>query len=387
MKREAINRMRILHLANDEKFIDQAISSFERAAPGKNDLYVCGKKPLKFIKSPAKTISGIPVLTGSISSELSGYNIVIIHSLNPVWFKVISKLSKDAILVWLGWGYDYYDLIYDSKDKMTLALTRKYIKKVNSGQYDFVKKIKSLIKKILLNPVDKLKVIERINYFSPVLSSEYDIVKNKCSLKKFPENMIWNYGNLEDDLVSGFENSQVSGDSVLVGNSAFAENNHMEAFDLLSKLKINNQKVIAPLSYGDNEYRDFVLGKGVELFGDYFEPLTDFMPINEYVKILKSCGFVVMNHIRQQAVGNIVIMLYLGAKVFLRAESPTYTFFIQQGAVIFSVQDLEKKPELLKVRLDSKSMTINRKVVEKNWSREASDKKTINLLNKVCEPT
>lgn len=375
--------MRILHLANDEKFIDQAINSFERAAPGKNDLYVCSKKPLKFIKSPANIVSGKSVLTGSISSELSEYNVVIIHSLNPVWFKVISMLSKDTTLVWLGWGYDYYDLIYSSKYEMTLPLTRDFIKD-NSGQYGFIKKIKSVMKKVLFNPVEKLDIIERINYFSPVLSSEYDIIKNKCSLRNFPENIIWNYGNLEDDLIKGFECSQVNGDSVLVGNSAYAENNHIDAFDLLSKIKINNRKIIAPLSYGDDRYRDFVLAKGKEIFSDGFEPLTDFMPISTYVKILESCGFVVMNHIRQQAVGNIVIMLYLGAKVFLREECPTYAFFLEQGAVIFSVQDLEKKPDLLKENLDYKSMAINRKVVEKHWSKEVSDKKTINLLKKVC---
>ena len=92
-----------------------------------------------------------------------------------------------------------------------------------------------------------------------------------------------------------------------------------------------------------------------------------------------------MNHVRQQAVGNIVIMLYLGAKIFLRQECPTYTYFRDQGAVVFSIQELEKKPELLNQRLDHADMVVNRTIVKNNWSKEAANKKTINLLRQACQ--
>ncbi|MGP4883030.1 hypothetical protein ACTXQV_67810, partial [Klebsiella pneumoniae] len=70
------------------------------------------------------------------------------------------------------------------------------------------------------------------------------------------------------------------------------------------------------------------------IFGDKFLPVVDYMPIQQYVGILINCGFVIMNHVRQQALGNILIMLYLGAKVFLREENPVYTFLKNHGVAL-----------------------------------------------------
>lgn len=35
----------------------------------------------------------------------------------------------------------------------------------------------------------------------------------------------------------------------------------------------------------------------------------------------------------QQALGNIIIMMYLGAKIFLRKDNPVYDFFINNNAM------------------------------------------------------
>ncbi|MCH4880462.1 4-alpha-L-fucosyltransferase (Fuc4NAc transferase) [Pseudomonas sp. TMW22090] len=374
--------LKILHLARDEKFIDQAIKAFEHAAPGASDLYVYSNKPLKLVKSRATIPSITSVLTGKISKHFSKYDLIIVHSLDQVWYKAILKLPKSIPVVWIGWGYDYYDIIYDSRTKTLLPLTSLELN-ITSNKAKLFKKIKNTLKKIVF-PTNKSKVVERINFFSPVLPAEYIMVSTQFSGKKFPDYALWNYGNLEEDLVKDFTNAQANGSSILVGNSASAENNHLDSFFLLSNLGIDSREIISPLSYGDEQYRDLILKKGREQFGDRFEPLIDFMPIGDYVKILESCGFVIMNHIRQQAVGNIVIMLYLGAKIFLREECPTYNFFRDQGAVIFSIQELEKNPALIHEQLDNASMMINRHIVKNNWSKEVSDKKTRLLLKQVC---
>ncbi|MCY1288768.1 TDP-N-acetylfucosamine:lipid II N-acetylfucosaminyltransferase [compost metagenome] len=382
-KNKKMKKLKILHLANDEKFIDQAIKTFERAAPGANDLYVHGRKPLKFVRSPAETPSIANILRGRILKNFSEYNAVMVHSLNPIWYSTILKLPKDIPVTWLGWGYDYYDIIYNSIDEMLLPLTRAELKE-KIPQRNFLKSIKLLIRKAFFEK-KKSKVIRRLNFFSPVLPAEYQMVSDKYSENVFPEYIPWNYGNLEEDFIKSFTDTQVTGDSILVGNSASVENNHIDSFSLLLKIGISDRKIITPLSYGDTRYRDLIIIKGRELLGELFEPLTDFMPINEYVRTLNSCGFAVMNHVRQQAVGNIVIMLYLGAKVFLRRECPTYSHFRDQGIVIFSIQELEENPDLLSERLDRESMEINREIIKRSWSKEVSDKRTEDLLRKACK--
>lgn len=370
--------LKILHLARDEKFVDQGLRAFEQAAPGANDLYLYAPKDLKYVKSPAKIASRKELRTGNLSKEFVKYDLIIIHSLIPAWLKTLSKISKETPLVWLGWGYDYYDLIYSSRNEMLLPLTQKAMRKqaIRSGV------LTSLIRlaKRKLNTQKKKKLISQISFFAPVLASEYSIVKAKFASKNFPKHISWNYGNLEDMLLNGLLDSQTNGAAILVGNSASAENNHIDTFSLLTSMGVGKRKIISPLSYGDDAYRDLVIKYGKILLGDNFEPITEFMPLSQYMATLRACGFVIMNHVRQQAVGNIVIMLYMGAKVFLRAECPTYSSLHEQGAVIYTVQELEKNPGLLDVALDDTSILKNRKILEKNWSKEVSDQKTFNLL-------
>ncbi len=373
-----MKNINILHLADDEKFIDQAFKAFEQIAPGKNHLYLISKEKPKLVKSPAKICSKLQSITGVLPKEFLNHDIVVIHSLNPDWFNTLNKLPKDKVLIWLGWGYDYYDILHNSERDLLLPLTKRAWKEA-SQQESIITKSKKTLKKILF-PVKKQSIIERIDIFAPVLPSEYGMVKEKCLPKKFPKQAIWNYGNLEDDLVKGFTDERVTGNAILVGNSASAENNHIDSFALLSKLQIGHRKVIFPLSYGNPKYRDLVLNEGRKQLDNQFIALTEFMPISEYVSTLKSCGFVIMNHLRQQAVGNIVIMLYLGAKVFLQKDCPTYAFFKKQGAEIFSIQELEQSPSLLNQNLDDKSQAINKKIVIENWSRDISNRKTQRLL-------
>lgn len=370
--------LRILHLANDEKFIDQAIRAFEREAPGCNKLFVCGKVPLKHVKSEATVIRGFKAVRGAVTKALPEYNIVIVHSLNPIWFRLIRKLRASSVVIWLGWGYDYYDIINKNKSELLLPLTKKKWH-VSREKKLLTEKIKSIIKRVALP--SKANIIERIDIFCPVLPSEYGATKIKFDGKVFPRQGFWNYGNLEEDLIKGFEGHTVSGNNLLVGNSASAENNHLDTFSLISGIGIDGRDIISPLSYGSPQYRDFVISEGAKFFGENFKPLTNFMPIQEYIKILQSCGFVIMNHLRQQAVGNIVIMLYLGAKVFLNKSCPTFTYFKSHGAVIFSIDDLKASPSMLNERLDAKSIAINQQALEKAWSREVSRCKTRELLS------
>lgn len=370
--------LRILHLANDEKFIDQAIKAFEREAPGCNKLLVCGKMPLKHVKSEAAVIQGLKAISGAVAGDLPKYNIVIVHSLNPVWFRLIKKLHASSVLIWLGWGYDYYDIIKKNRSELLLPLTRKKSPS-NQEEKSLTEKVKSILKKVVIP--SKKSIIERLDIFCPVLPSEYAATKIKFTGKFFPRQGFWNYGNLEEDLINGFEGHTVSGDNLLVGNSASAENNHLDTFSLISTLGIYGRNIISPLSYGSPQYRDFVIKEGADIFGEKFKPLTNFMPIQEYIKTLQSCGFVIMNHLRQQAVGNIVIMLYLGAKVFLNKSCPTFTYLKNHGAVIFSIDELKASPSMLNERLDAQSIVINQRALEKVWSREASQRRTRELLS------
>jgi len=108
---------------------------------------------------------------------------------------------------------------------------------------------------------------------------------------------------------------------ILLGNSASETNNHFEALDILAAFSAENIRVICPLSYGDNDYRDRVIDYGQRVLGDKFSYLDRFYNVKEYMDILYTVDIGIFNNDRQQALGNIFPLLYLGKKVYMKSDT------------------------------------------------------------------
>ena len=167
------------------------------------------------------------------------------------------------------------------------------------------------------------------------------------------------------------------GDSILIGNSATLSNNHLDIFDII---KNTNSKMIVPLSYGAYGYQDYkerVIYQGNKLFKDNFHAIKSFLPIQEYDKILMSCNTMIMYHIRQQALGNIYMALYLGMRVFLNKKSITYKYMNDIGMIIF---ELEKDFDLVGIELNKNQKDINKELVIKLQGEEAINRKIKGII-------
>lgn len=351
---------KILHLSPDDKFVDMALSTFNTFGCVENDLVVYSRnKSLKFVKNKAFIIKN----PRDIESLINNYDLIVVHSLAPIWGRLLLKANKNIPIIWIGWGYDYYDFI---NQNLYLKETKDLIG--NLGYLNLIDLIRvrltNLARKIfrMSSSFDLFELIERINYFSPVLESEYYMVKENLGNIKFPKYISFNYGNLENYFAKDLEYKRVTGYNILIGNSASYTSNHIDSFGLLMGIDIGNAKIICPLSYGDKKYSRYVENQGVKYFGESFKPLVNFMPLCEYIENISSCGYVIMNHCRQQAYGNIVTMLYLGAKVFLREENPLYSYLKSKGMHIFSIQELEKVKSLGE-RLEENIVLENRSIL------------------------
>lgn len=373
--------MKILHLTTDSIFFNQAISVFEEAYPGCNDIYVFSQnEDIKTISNYDKNIKVFkfykrfrPKLR---LSEYSQYDLIVFHSFSVDLYPEIFNIPRKKNTIWLGWGFDYYDFI-GNKNHFLLPKTKKF----------FFSKLKGWISCLFVLmgnyfPIfySKKEAIERLSIFAPVLPIEHKIIQQSRIWKHFPKYVQWNYGTIENDFIGKLDYKEVNGNSILVGNSASYTCNHLEAFYLISKQDSKNREIIVPLSYGDKDYADFVINQGKNLLGQKFLPLKEFLPVQDYVELISRCSFLILNHKRQQALGNIVIMLYLGARIFLRKENPTYSFLIDLGLVVSLIQDLERDPSLLSKRLSIAEKNNNRKIVKNFWSKEAAISRTISLV-------
>ena len=95
-------------------------------------------------------------------------------------------------------------------------------------------------------------------------------------------------------------------------------NYHIEVFEKLRKYRTENIKVYVPLSYGSNSYAESVISEGKRIFGDKFYPMTKFMEKEQYFRFLMTIDVAIFANDRQQALGNIVALLYAGKKVYMR---------------------------------------------------------------------
>lgn len=145
------------------------------------------------------------------------------------------------------------------------------------------------------------------------------------------------------NLYKEFDLSKVNKDSektyIQVGNSADPTNNHLEVFNKLEKYKNEEIEIIVPLSYGNAQYRDKVIEEGTKKFGNKFNPIVDYMPFEKYLELLAKIDVAIFNHKRQQAMGNIITLLGLGKKVYIRDDITTWRFCAEHGLKVYSLNE------------------------------------------------
>ncbi|MDU1509624.1 MAG: TDP-N-acetylfucosamine:lipid II N-acetylfucosaminyltransferase [Clostridium butyricum] len=224
---------------------------------------------------------------------------ILIHSLIiPKKLLVFLAVQKRLLnkMIWIVWGADLYyyrEIKHNYKEKLLEYFRRKFIKNVDSmatlvrEDYDLaIKWYKTNAKYFYAAYMDNEKTIQYLK----------------------------NIRGLNDDITKDYI-------SILIGNSATETNNHIEVFKLLEKYKKEKIKIVCPLSYGDLKYAEQIIDCGKNIFDDKFIPLTSFMDSNEYMDLLNSVDIGIFNNNRQQALGNIFSLGYLGKKVYIRDDT------------------------------------------------------------------
>jgi len=136
----------------------------------------------------------------------------------------------------------------------------------------------------------------------------------------------------------------------------------------LAKVDYGSRKILMPLSYGGNDYYvNKVIETGKILLGDNYEPIIDFMPLQQYNKLLLSSSTYIYGNFRQEAFGNILTGLYVGATVFMEGTSPLLHDLKQKGFLLFSLDQLKDK---INYHLTNEEIMHNREIALSEYSEE-----------------
>lgn len=329
----------ILHFVDDEKFIDYVIEYFDRLFPGRNEYVVCmqgRQSALKYIKHSHRVRR---LIWGSAEcadfvARLFDYEAVVLHYLCHYKARLVAESTSEVNFVWMFWGADAYNNLSQLRRQIfqpkTLELYR-------SDMAQALRRIASRLFYVVLFFRDSPEVIlkkalARVNFCAPVIREDYDFLRDNLPYFK-ADYAPFSYATIEQQ-TRGFDSARnLVGKDILLGNSSSYACNHVEAIDLLAKMNLEGRKIVVPLSYGNARYRRRIIAYGRRVLGDAFEPLVDFLPLPDYMAVLNRCGIVIMNHLRQQAVGNIIMALWMGARVYINQQNTVSDFLQRIGAV------------------------------------------------------
>ena len=356
----------ILHLVSDEKVINRAISHFEEVFPDNNFVVCFSDKNTKHVKIQ----KNIVFYTGGkdVAIDFSKIHKVIIHFLGIDKIEFCNKFIKDVPIYWIVWGGDLYNQLltpkgyrlysYDTVKTIGICFYLRYIVSSVKFRLTSYSKIITFVK----NKIDYVAAFD----------DEYQLLKEWLHLPDRVKRFDFFYYPIDYILGKDLVDKDILPNSkkILCGNSASFTNNHVDTLKKLKKIIDKDSTIIMPLSYsGTPKYINNVIKIGKRLYGNSFEPLTDFLPIEQYNNILQSASICVFSNWRQEAFGNIVISLYLGAKVYLTRRSPLLKTIIGLGCKIFAFEDADTQ-ESFNEQLSEDDKRHNREILKQLYNSE-----------------
>jgi len=188
----------------------------------------------------------------------------------------------------------------------------------------------------------KKEVMKNMGHYVTSVRGDYELVQQWYGAKGEYHHCLVYPSNLYKKYL--FQVKKETTLTIQIGNSADPTNNHREIFEKLAPYKGENIKIFAPLSYGDQAYAHVIADTGHQLFGDKFVPIVDFMPLDSYLEFLNSVDIAIFAHNRQQAMGNIITLLGLGKKVYMKKEVTSYQTFNELEIEIFDFKTITIDP-------------------------------------------
>ncbi len=127
---------------------------------------------------------------------------------------------------------------------------------------------------------------------------------------------------------------------IQINNSA--DESTVEMLSTLSKYKDENIKIVTILSYGNLKFKEQIIEKGKDIFGDKFTYIDEYMKPLEYAEHLAKIDVLVLNQNRQQGVGNCTACAYLGKKIFIKSNVTSFSYLQNLGIKVFDTHKIKE---------------------------------------------
>ena len=294
-----------------------------------------------------------------IKKILSGTERIYFHLLPmgpDVFFWYLNK-KIFANVVWIYWGADIYEY-----------------------------RLRNTSIKHLIYEQARRHIIPIIPDIAGFLKGDFELIKSVYCSEAIYHHVVYpiptNF-ELCDKLQIKINESGINPVNVIIGNSGNESNRHLEAFRILKKFRNEDLNIYCPLSYGARKrsYIRKVINEGRDTFGSKFIPLLDFMKPEDYLNFLNETDIVLMNHDRQQGLGNSLSLLYLGKKIYLRKDTTSFEYFSNQNIKVFDILSIEKSSFQDFASFNKSDGHKNQEIIKSEFSKENYIKKWKHILD------
>lgn len=222
-------------------------------------------------------------------------------------------------IVWIEWGADLYSWRVENKSMKN--------KIKNNIGFNFRSKIKNFV---AIFPADIKKYKDDFPksnaniHYAPYIG--YPVAKVECK----NSNPLEEAKEHKKEIV------------IQIGHNGMDTLNHIEVLNNLAKYSNENIKIFMPLSYGGKEeYVKNVVSCAEELFPGKTLILRDFMPLEEYNKIVESVSIAIFHTYRQCALSNIDNLNLKKVKMYLTQQGVMYDYYVDNGVPIVKYEDIQ----------------------------------------------
>lgn len=372
----------ILHLVPDEKVVPRAIEQFEKVSPN-NNFFICFKNKnllARFVKESHNVVYEHNYQFKDCN--LSSITLVCIHFLDgpKLKFYYKHKLNRKTTLVIL-WGADVFNSyllnrgfdIYSDNNSYLLDHVRYHtegVPKVLKPIVKISKIFRAYIQDKKERQVDELKgkfFTNDVDYMNASVG-QYKLLSRTVQMNRLKGFVEYTYYPIEV-ILGELKGLWCYGNNIMIGNSASFTNNHEYVYEYISNLDLRNFTVTIPMNYGGNIlYNEIISSKFEHMSGCSI--VKEFLPLNEYNKLMLKTSTFIYGNFRGEATGNILIALYLGGKVYMSRKSPLYEDLLGKGFVIFELETIQNT---FNDTLSNIDKINNRQIALTNYSAEKNE--------------
>lgn len=224
---------------------------------------------------------------------------------------ILSVLANGNKMSWMIWGADLYNWKNNNhgiKAKISNLIQKRLRKKCKTVIISFAS--------------DKNEYIKQFGYPFKFFYAHYVLPYSSYEIEQ-------NFIEKNDKVLN-----------ILIGNSANKELRHIEILKLLKEKQREDIKIHIPLNYGDRAYGDEVETIAKNMFGNKAICYRENIPIDKYIKLLWKMDIAVFYTNRQIALGNIVMLLYMGKEIYMERGTTMYECLKEYGIDIKDIEDI-----------------------------------------------